>query len=440
MADMNGLAPVEAKAIAGEAWAWGLAPVILYETMYGQAVEAGSPTYVGGFNCFRHYDELFTPANRDLRTPNNDTPYSWAWLDLRAEPMLFSAPAVPDRYYVNQWVDLYTHNFAYTGTRATGRGPGTWLFAGPGWEGEVPAGVTGVFRAETDIVMTLTRTGVDGEADIPAMQAVQAGYRLTPLSAFVGAPPPPAAPALDWPAWDKAKAEAGLGFIPYLNALMRCMPVVPTEADMRARFARIGIGAGLPFDPGSLAPDIRAAMEAGVAEARAAFEAKAATETDSGKLFGTRAELGADYLYNRNVGAALGVLGNTKEEAFYASQQTEPDGSMLDGRIARRLRFAPGNWPPVEFFWSITMYELPDRNLVQNPIGRYSIGDRTPELTADADGGLSIWLSHESPGAERETNWLPTPAGPFFFVARLYGPRAEVLDGRWRLPALERVG
>jgi hypothetical protein len=209
---------------------------------------------------------------------------------------------------------------------------------------------------------------------------------------------------------------------------------------MRARFARIGIGAGLPFDADRLAPDIRAAMEAGIAEARAAFEAKAAKETDSSKLFGTRAQLGADYIYNRSVGAVLGVLGNTKEEAFYASQQTEPDGSLLDGRIARRMRFAPGAWPPVDFFWSITMYALPARGLVPNPIDRYSIGDRTPGLTADADGGLTIWLSHESPGAEQESNWLPTPAGPFFFAARLYGPKAEALDGRWKLPALERVG
>lgn len=436
---MSDLTAAEAKAIAGEAWAWGLAPVILYETFYPQAVDAASPSFVGGFNRFRHYDRLFTPADTDVRTPNNDTPYSWAWLDLRAEPVVFSVPAVPDRYYVNQWVDLYTHNFAYTGTRATGRGPGTWLFAGPGWDGEVPAGVDGVFRAETDIVMTLTRTGVDGAADIPAMKAVQAGYRVTPLSAFLGVAPPPAAPALDWPQWDKAKAE-GLGFIPYLNALLRCMPVVPSEADMRARFARIGIGPGLPFDAGALAPEIRAAMEAGIAAARAGFEAKASKETDSSKLFGTRAQLGADYIYNRNVGAALGVLGNSKEEALYASQQTEPDGSLLDGRVARRLRFAPGQLPPVDFFWSITMYALPDRGLVPNPIGRYSIGDRTPGLTADADGGLTIWLSPESPGPERAGNWLPTPAGPFFFVARLYGPKAEVLDGRWKLPALERVG
>lgn len=435
---MTDLTPAEAKAIAGEAWAYALAPVILYETMYGQAINAASPSYVGGFNVFRHYDRLFTPADTDIRTPNNDTPYSWAWLDLRAEPMILSVPAVPDRYYVNQWVDLYTHNFAYTGTRATGRKAGNYLFAGPGWQGEVPAGIDGVFRAETEIVMTLTRTGVDGAADIPAMKAVQAGYRLTPLSGLIGTPVPAAAPALDWPVWDKAKAQ-GPGFITYLNALLRLMPPVASEAARMARFARIGIGAGLPFDAASLSPDIRDAIVAGITKAAAAFEAKASKETDSMKVFGSREQLGADYIYNRNVGAALGVLGNTKEEAIYASQQTEPDGSPLDGAKSWSLRFAPGALPPVDFFWSITMYALPDRGLVPNAINRYSLGDRTPGLTPDADGGLTIWLQHDSPGPAREPNWLPTPAGPFNFFVRLYGPKAEALDGRWRLPPLTKV-
>jgi hypothetical protein len=436
---MSGLTPTEAKTIAGEAWAYALAPVILYETMYAQAINAGSPGYVGGFNVFRHYDRLFTPANTDVRTPNNDTPYSWAWLDLRAEPMILSVPAVPDRYYVNQWVDLYTHNFAYTGTRATGREAGNYLFAGPGWQGEVPAGIDGVFRAETEIIMTLTRTGVDGEADIPAMKAVQAGFRLTPMSGFVGTPAPPAAAALDWPVWDKAAAQ-GLGFITYLNALLRFMPAAPSEAAMMARFARIGIGAGLPFDAATLATDIRDAILTGIRETAEAFQARAAKETDSKKFFGNREQLGANYIYHRNVGAAIGVLGNTKEEAVYATQQTEPDGTPLDGMSKWSLRFAPDALPPVDYFWSITMYALPDRSLVPNAINRYSLGDRTPGLKPDADGGLTIWFQHDTPGSERESNWLPTPPGPFFFVARLYGPKAEALDGRWTLPPLVKGG
>jgi hypothetical protein len=244
---MSDLTPAEAKAIAGEAWLYAFAPVALYNTMYAQAIDPASPSFVGGFNRFRHYDRLATPDDKDIVTPNNDTPYSWAWLDLRAEPMVLSLPAVAERYYVNQWFDLYTHNFAYTGTRTTGTGAGHYLFAGPDWQGEVPAGITGVFRAETRIIGTLTRTAVDGADDIPAMKAVQAQYGLQPLSAFAGMVAPAAAAMPDWPVWDEARAK-GLGFIAYLNTLLAFMPVVPSEVAMLERFAGIGIGAGRAFD------------------------------------------------------------------------------------------------------------------------------------------------------------------------------------------------
>lgn len=436
---MSVLTPAEARAIAGEAWLYAFAPVALYNTMYAQAIDAASPSYVGGFNRFRHYDRLATPDDKDIVTPNNDTPYSWAWLDLRAEPMVLSLPAVAERYYVNQWFDLYTHNFAYTGTRTTGPGAGHYLFVGPDWQGEVPAGITKVFRAETWIIGTLTRTAVDGADDIPAMKAVQAQYGLQPLSAFAGTAAPAAAAAIDWPVWDEAKSK-GLGFIAYLNSLLPFMPVVPSEAAMFGRFAQIGIGAGRTFDEAALDPALRDAMLAGVGEAAAAFQAKAAKETSSAAMFGTRAELGGDYIYQRSCGAALGILGNTKEEAIYASQQTEPDGKVLDGSHDWVLRFAAGQWPPVDQFWSITMYALPERFLVPNPINRFSIGDRTPGLQADADGGLTIYLQSENPGPDRESNWLPTPKGPFFFVGRFYGPKAEALDGRWSLPKLIKQG
>jgi hypothetical protein len=180
-------------------------------------------------------------------------------------------------------------------------------------------------------------------------------------------------------------------------------------------------------------------MLAGIAEAAAAFQARAAKETSSAAMFGSRAELGSDYIYQRSCGAALGILGNTKEEAIYGSQQTEPDGTVLSGAHRWRMRFAPGQLPPVNEFWSITMYTLPERFLVPNAINRYSIGDRTPGLKPDPDGGLTLYLQAESPGADHESNWLPTPKGPFFFAARFYGPKAETLDGRWSLPPLTKV-
>ena len=185
------------QAIAKEAWLYAYAPVQSYQTIYNQTQNKDFPGYVGGFNRFRHYARMATPADRDIVTPNNDTPYSWAWLDLRAEPFVLSLPAVPaPRYYVNQWFDLYTHNFAYTGVRATGREAGTYLFVGPRWKGTVPKGITTVFHSETEFVGTLTRTQLDGPDDLSAMQAVQAQYKLTPLSQFTGRTAPPPAPPI----------------------------------------------------------------------------------------------------------------------------------------------------------------------------------------------------------------------------------------------------
>ncbi len=431
--------PAEARAIAKEAWLYAYAPLQGYQTLWNQTQNKAFPGYVGGFDRFRHYSRSATPADKDIVTPNNDTPYSWAWLDLRTEPIVLSLPAVPaPRYYVNQWFDLYTHNFAYTGVRSTGRGAGTYLFAGPRWKGTVPKGITKVFRAETDFVGTLTRTQLNGPDDIPALKAIQGQYLLTPLSRFIGQPAPPPAPAVAWPAWDASKAE-GIGFITYLNALLPFMPAVPSELAMRARFARIGIGPGLPFDPARLDPKLRTALEEGVAEASQELKAKAQQQTSSQGFFGTRQQLGPDYLTFRSMGAMLGIYGNSSEEAFYATQQTGPDGQVLDGRKRWVLRFEPGQLPPVTEFWSVTMYKLPERLLVENPIQRYSIGDRTSGLKLGTDGSLEIYIQSENPGADKVSNWLPAPAGPFFFVARLYGPKDPVLKGTWKLPRLTEV-
>lgn len=433
------LSPAEARAIAKEAWLYAYAPLQGYQTLWNQTQNKAFPGYVGGFDRFRHYSRSATPADKDIVTPNNDTPYSWAWLDLRTEPIVLSLPAVPaPRYYVNQWFDLYTHNFAYTGVRSTGRGAGTYLFAGPRWRGTVPKGITKVFRAETDFVGTLTRTQLNGPDDIPALKAIQGQYVLTPLSRFTGQPAPRPAPAVAWPAWDASKAE-GIGFITYLNALLPFMPAVPSERAMRARFARIGIGPGLPFDPARLDPKLRTALEEGVAEASQELKAKAQQQTSSQGFFGSRQQLGSDYLTFRSMGAMLGIYGNSSEEAFYATQQTGPDGQVLDGRKRWVLRFEPGQLPPVTEFWSVTMYKLPERLLVENPIQRYSIGDRTSGLKLGTDGSLEIYIQSENPGTEKVSNWLPAPAGPFFFVARLYGPKDRVLKGTWKLPRLTEV-
>ena len=433
--------PDEARAIAKEAYIYGYAMLEGYKTLYQQAVDSSFPGYVGGFNRYRHYARVATPDDKDIVTPNNDTPYSWAWLDLRREPVVLKVPAVPkDRYNVFQWFDLYTHNFAYVGVRATGYEAGNYLFAGPHWKGEVPPGIKQVFRSETDIIGTLTRTSVNGLEDVPNLRALQQQYVFMPLSEFAAQKPPAPVPAIEFPKWDEQRARSA-EFIGYLNFVLQfCQPLHPSEAAMMQRFAKIGIGPGQPFDPAKLDKALLAALQAGAQDGLKAIQKFAAAQTTAADFFGTRESLGADYIMQRDGGALLGIYGNTKSEAYYAGFQLDTEGKPLTAKTDRFvLKFPAGQTPPVKFFWSLTMYSVPDRFLVANPINRYSIGNRTAGLKTDADGSLTIYVQAESPGAGKESNWLPAPAGPFFMVMRMYGPDQRIISGEWKVPAIKKV-
>jgi len=431
--------PAETKTIASDAYIYGYAMLYNYKTMFQQAVDPSFPGYVGGFGRFRHYSRGFTPADADIVTPSNDTPYSWAWLDLRAEPWVVSLPAI-DRYYVLQWFDLYTHNFAYLGSRATGSGAGNYLFAGPNWNGEVPKGITKVIRAETDFIGTLTRTSWTGPEETEVLKAIQAQYRLMPLSEFAGTKPPPPAPTLAFPAWDEARA-ASPDFITYLNFMLQFCPMPEAEKAMRERFATIGIGAGRAFDAAALAPGTKAALVAGIEDGKKRIDERIAATKSSADIFGTREFLGDDFAMKRAVAAAMGIYGNSKEEAYYTPYVADADGHTLDGTKRYVIHFAKEQVPPVKFFWSMTMYNLPQRLLVANPIDRYAIGSRTPGFKLNADGSADIYLQSASPGKDKESNWLPTPEkGPYYMVMRKYGPEGSLANGTWKapLPAIQK--
>lgn len=421
----------EATAIAKGAWIYAYPMMENYNTMYLQAVDAKSTAYVGGFNRFRHYSEPFTPANRDIVTPNNDTPYSWAWLDLRAEPIVLTVPTVPkDRYYVCQLFDLFTYNFAYVGVRATGFEGASYLIAGPNWKGEAPKGIKQIFRAETELVGMLTRTALNGPEDVANVRAVQAGMKLQSLSSFLGRPAPPPAPAITFPVPDKAK-EASTDFIAYLNFLLQfAVPPHPAEVTLRGRFALIGIAPGAPWDPSKVDPPVLAAIDVGIAEGKRELRDAAEANTSSNGLFGPRDPGRPNYL-NRAVGAMKGIYGNSLEEAWYG-------GYVGDGTKPSVIRFDKGSLPPASFFWSMTLYTLPDRLLYANAIDRYSIGDRTKGLKYGSDGSLTLTVSHDPPTvSDAKANWLPAPNAPYSLVARIYGPKPELMNGTWKLPPLQ---
>ena len=308
--------PHVARTIAKEAYLYAFAMMENYQTWYKQAVDTKSPEYVGGFGVYRHYSEPFTPANHDVVTPNNDTPYSWAWLDLRAEPYVLTVPAVPEgRYYVVQWIDLFTQNFAYVGVRTTGFGTGSYLIAGPKWHGSKPAGIREVFQAETDIVGTLTRTALNGPEDVPNVRAIQAQYRLQSLSAFLGKPAPPPRRNCVSALRPRTGARARLHHISQLSPA-----VCRTSARQRNRHPQTVRDdrhrTGWPWDSTKVDPALLAAIDAGIADAKEALKAKLAVTMSSNGLFGPRSLLKTDYL-TRDVAAAKGLYGNDLAEAWY---------------------------------------------------------------------------------------------------------------------------
>jgi len=423
----------EVKTLAKEAFIYAYPMLYNYKTLQEQTQDQYSSAYIGGFGRFRHYSRTYTPADTDIVTPNNDTPYSWAWLDLRSEPWVLSVPALSkDRYNVFQWFDLYTHNFAYVGVRATGYEAGSYLFVGSNWDGEVPEGVSKVYRSESDFIGTLTRTGTNGP-----VRELQQKYVLQPLSEFAGGRPPAPAAEIHWPVWNEKRALSA-DFISYLNFLLQFTKPHPSEKELLARFATIGIDPGRTFDLAKQPEETREALEAGVAEGLKLLQTETAKVTGSGGLFGTRKFLKNDYT-KRAVGVMIGIYGNSLEEAYYSSPQVDSDGKPLNGKNRYEIRFEKGKLPPVKLFWSMTMYKLPERLLVDNEIERYSVGDRTEGLKLAKDGSLTIYIQSTAPEGDKKANWLPAPEGPFFMVGRFYGPEASLMDGTYKMPVPKRV-
>jgi hypothetical protein len=434
-------------AITKEAYIYGYPMVDSYRIQYGYYVDSTNSEFKAPWNHLTNVASVFTPADIAIQTPNSDTPYSFAGLDLRAEPIVLTLPAVDEnRYYSIQFVDTYTFNFDYLGTRSSGSEAGKYLVAGPNWSGEVPEGINRVVKSETEFINLLYRTQLFNPSDIDNVKKIQAGYKVQPLSSFLNTPPPAAAPAVDFikPLTPQAQ-KSSLDFFPIMNFVMQFCRTNPTETELISRFARIGIGAGKDFDVDKLTPEVKAAFEAGIKDAWTVDFAELMKKVDAGKIasgdvFGTRAYLKNNYLY-RMAGAVVGIYGNSKEEAMYPFYGVDADGNKLDGTTNKyTLHFAEGELPPVNAFWSLTMYKLPQSLLVENPIYRYLLNSpMLPSFVKDKDGGITLYLQNESPGKNKEANWLPAPKGPFATIMRLYWPKEAAMDGSWKRPPLNLV-
>ena len=390
-------------------------------------------------NTFVHARQLLRAGGSRVVTPNNDTLYTNTWLDLGAGPLVIDVPDTAGRYYVLGLLDFYTNPFAHIGQRLTGTAARSFVITPPGWQGDVPAvfDMPGAcIEAPTRWLWVIGRILVDGPQDVAAVNRLQDGFAVRPLADWVAGRP--AAPLAFDPACDPKAPLTADHFATQVNAALRENPPPPAQAADVARLAAAGIGPGA----GPLGAAQRAALQAALDRALPQLRAaQMGRQQPSGWtcLPVIEGHFGRDYRMRAAI--ALKYIGMLESrEATYPMAWRDAQGRALNGGHRYRLRFAPGALPPVDAFWSLTMYDARDYMLVDNPIDRYAIGDRTPDLRLDADGGLTLHIQHGQPAtAPEQANWLPAPTGDFYLCLRAYVPREELLDGRYEVPSISRL-
>jgi hypothetical protein len=438
----------ETKAIAEQGFIYGLPIVTNYAVMNEYAVDKSNPQFKAPFNEIKNEHRVYTYEDTAVVTPNSDTPYSALWLDLRAEPIVLLVPAVDKkRYYSVQLCDGNTYNFGYIGSRATGSEPGNYLVVGPDWKGETPPGVKKVFSSTTPFTVAAYRTQLFNAADMPNVEKVQAGYKVQPLSAFLKQPAPSPAPKIDFvPATTAGIKE---NFFEYLDAALQFIPPDTDSKEIRAKLASIGVGPGKTFNFKDLSPEHRAAALLGMKEGDDKVDkyiAEGMKDVNGwkiGSLFGDRAFYNGDWL-KRAAATKVGIYGNDAVEAMYPLTRVDAKGETLDGsKHNYTLTFPAGQLPPVNSFWSVTMYDGKSQFLIKNPINRYLINSpMMSQMKKNPDGSLTLYIQKDSPGKAKEANWLPAPNDTIYMLMRLYWPKEtppSILppgDGTWKPPAV----
>jgi hypothetical protein len=436
----------EAQAIAAEAYIY-FYPLVTMDLTRKQLINSDPNTAgIGGPpNTFDNIQAYPAADMKAVVRPNFDTLYSSAWLDLTREPMVVSVPDTGGRYYLLPMLDMWTDVFASPGSRTTGTKADNFLLVPPGWNGDVPASFTRI-NAPTPYVWIIGRTKTDGPADYAAVHEVQKGFKITPLSGW-GKPPVAVKqiidPSVDVKTPPKVQADTMTGdkFFAYAAELLKVNPPHITDEPIIQRLKRIGFEQGKSFDIATAHPTVRKAIEGASAQAQKLMAWKVPTlarvanywsmNTDTMGVYG-------NYYLKRAIVAQLGLGANLPEDAIYPGSIGDENGKPLDGANSKyAIRFAKDALPPVDAFWSITLYDN-DGFQVANPINRFAVSSWMP-FKRDADGALTLYFQNENPGSDRETNWLPAPKGAFTLTMRLYAPKSEALTGVWNPPAIERI-
>jgi hypothetical protein len=443
----------KAKDIAEAGFIYGLPIVMNYGVMYEYAVDRSSGQFKAPFNQIKNEPNVYTYKDTAIPTPNSDTPYSFVWMDLRAEPVVLSVPAVdPKRYYSVMLCDGNTYNYGYIGSRATGSEPGDYMVVGPDWKGArpTPPGIKKVFQSSTQFSVAGYRTQLFNPDDLDNVKKVQAGYKVQTLSAYLKQPATTAAATIDFPKIDKELVKTN--FFEYLDFALQFAPAQENAKEIRAQLARIGVGPGKTLNFKDLSMEDKLEIGLGMKEGdrkvdeAIAHAGKAINGWRVSGLPGDSAHYNGDWLM-RAAAAKAGIYGNDPAEATYPLTRIDSDGQTLDGsKNNYTLTFPPGQLPPVNAFWSLTMYDGKTQLLIENPINRYLINSpMLPGMKKNADGSLTLYIQNKSPAADKEANWLPAPNDTIYLVMRLYWPKSEAPsilppgEGIWQPPGIKRI-
>lgn len=435
------LTAIEARTIAKDAYTFGFAFVANYRVFIAPLLEK-SPVMMGAeLNEFAHMRELFPPETRD--TTQRDTVFSLGIIDLRREPVVISVPDVPaGQVYMLQMGDTSTESLPYISTTTTSNKAGNYVLVGPDFQGYLDADkIDGVITTRGQFVVMLGRTVLFDPDDLAQVHAIQDGMRMRPLSQFMGTEPPVEPTPVEFLTWDDDRA-AGLGVFGYINMALAWHPPAIYEVETMASFARIGVIPGLPFSTDGLSTEVIAALEEGIADAKQDIQAwvdqPPAMVGSWNWSLDDISRFGTDYLTRAAI-SLKNIYPNAPDHAIYGQASRNADGQPLTGEHANTIRFEAGKLPPVNWFWSVTMYDSETTAMYPNDAERYNIGDRTSGLVYGDDGSLTIHMSHDVPDDPSAlANWLPAPAGEYYVVLRLYGAKSEVSDGKWTPPPINR--
>ncbi|SCB12002.1 Uncharacterized conserved protein [Bradyrhizobium shewense] len=444
----------EARAIGIDAYVY-FYPIVSFDVTRKQStnIEAGKEIGKGPMNTFSNFPAYPPGDYKGVVRMNFDTLYSWAWLDMTKEPIVFSVPDTGGRYYLMPMLDAWTDVFASPGWRTTGTQAGTFLITPPGWRPDLRDRFVEEFKlpkdtrrieAPTPIVLIVGRTKTDGPPDYDAVHKIQAGYKVTPLSEWGKAPKRAEVkidPSVDMKTPPKHQVDTmpASEYFAYAAELLKVNPPHITDQPMVDQLKKIGIEPGKGFDIEKVDPAVRKALVSAPEEARQLMAWKYpklarvangwAMNTDTMGVYG-------NYYLKRAIVAQVGLGANVPEDAIYPMNLADETDRPLDGTNKFTLHFDKGGTPPVNAFWSVTLYDS-EGYQVPNSLNRFAVSSWMP-FKYNSDGSLDLYFQNESPGKDREANWLPAPKGPFNLTLRMYAPRTEAMTGKWNPPPVTR--